>query len=110
MKEVCSGFFNTLANRTRLSILYTLKEAPRSVNEIVDATGLEQSLVSHNLRLLRQCNFVEVSVKGKQRIYSLNKRTIVPLFELVDKHIGSFCHDQQSPHCKKACMGGARGK
>ncbi|MBN1275605.1 winged helix-turn-helix transcriptional regulator [Candidatus Woesearchaeota archaeon] len=91
MKNVCTGFFGTLSNQARLAILYALREGDKSVNEIVKATGHEQSLISHNLRLLKQCSFVESRVQGKQRIYSLNKKTIVPLFNLVDKHMNTFC-------------------
>lgn len=98
MKKVCTGFFNTLANKTRLSILYSLQESDRSVNEIVEMTGYEQSLVSHNLKLLKVCNFVNMEIKGKQRIYSLNKLTIAPLFELVDKHMQTQC-DCKSGTC-----------
>ncbi len=92
MKKVCTGFFNTLANKTRLSILYALHESDLSVNEIVDITGYEQSLVSHNLKLLKHCNFVTMEIKGKQRIYSLTKETIAPLFDLVDKHMQTQCN------------------
>lgn len=91
MKKVCTGFFNTLANKTRLSILYALQNGEKSVNDIVDQTGHEQSLVSHNLKLLRHCNFVEMRVNGKQRMYSLNQETIAPLFVLVEKHMRGFC-------------------
>lgn len=95
MKQVCSGFFTTLANKTRLSILYALCDGAKSVNEIVEKTGFEQSLVSHNLRLLKGCGFVDMKVNGKQRIYSLEKMTIVPLFDLVDKHIKASCDPQE---------------
>ncbi|MBD3208966.1 winged helix-turn-helix transcriptional regulator [Candidatus Woesearchaeota archaeon] len=99
MKTVCCGFFTTLANKTRLSILYTLREGDKSVNQIVQRTGFEQSLVSHNLKLLKHCSFVDSAVRGKQRIYSLNKKTIIPLFDLVDKHRHAFCKDQDCPVC-----------
>ena len=98
MIKVCTGFFNTLANRTRLNILYALKDGVKSVNEIVTETGFEQSLVSHNLRLLKECHFVESKVEGKRRLYSLNKDTIVPLFALVDKHQQHFCRDDACYH------------
>jgi len=91
MKPVCTGFFTAIANKTRLSLIYALRDGPKSVGQLVAVTGLEQSLISHNLRVLRDCRVVEVEVKGKQRVYSLNRETIVPLFELVDKHIKSFC-------------------
>lgn len=98
MKEICTGFFNTLANKTRLSILNSLRSGDKSVNEIVSITGHEQSLISHNLRLLRDCSFVNMTVKGKQRIYSINKVTLLPLFELVDKHNYEFCNSTNT--CK----------
>jgi DNA-binding transcriptional ArsR family regulator len=91
MKKVCTGFFNTLANKTRLSILYSLQNGEKSVNEIVELTGHEQSLISHNLKLLKQCKFIEMRVNGKQRMYSLNQDTIAPLFNLVEKHMTNFC-------------------
>ncbi len=91
MESFYDDFFNKLANKTRLKILYCLKNKSMSVSEIVECTGLEQSLVSHNLRLLRDCCFVDFKIKGKQRIYSLNKKTIRPLFRLVDKHNAEFC-------------------
>lgn len=99
MKHVCSGFFNTLANKTRLKILYALRDGEKSVNEIVLLTGFEQSLISHNLKLLKGCNFVEMEVRGKQRIYALNKKTIVPLFDIVDKHMHDFCSGHKGSHC-----------
>jgi DNA-binding transcriptional ArsR family regulator len=101
MKAVCSGFFNALSNKARLSILYALREKEMSVNDIVTVTHLEQSLVSHNLALLKKCHFVDSSVKGKQRIYTLNKKTIVPLFELVDKHMSISCGED-----RKSCPNG----
>lgn len=98
MKKVCAGFFNTLANKTRLKILYILREGEKSVNEIVEESGFEQSLISHNLKLLRDCSFVNVEIRGKQRIYSLNDKTIVPLFDIVDKHMREQCGPKSEAH------------
>ena len=99
MNMVCTGFFNTLANTTRLNILYALRKGEQSVNDIVERTGYEQSLVSHNLKLLRRCKFVTMRIKGKQRIYKVNQETIEPLFKLVDKHRHSFCGDDACEVC-----------
>ena len=88
-----------MANKTRLKVLYALRDGEKSVNEIVMTTGFEQSLISHNLKLLKECKFVEMEVRGKQRIYTLNKKTIVPLFEIVDKHMHEFCDGHKDSHC-----------
>ncbi len=62
-----------------------------SVTEICDALKEEQSKVSHNLRNLTECHFLDVRQEGKKRIYSLNKETIVPLMKLVEKHVEKYC-------------------
>lgn len=47
--------------------------------------GQEQSAVSHNLKKLLVCNCVHIEVQGKNRYYSLNDDTIVPLLQLADQ-------------------------
>ncbi len=84
-------FFETISNKTRLSIIELLKSGPMSVTEICKALNEEQSKISHNLKKLADCHFLDVRQEGKQRIYSLNKDTIVPLMNLVTKHVEKFC-------------------
>lgn len=84
-------FFETIANKTRMAILEALSDSSLSVSEICKKTGLEQSKVSHNLKILNDCHVIEVEQKGKQRIYSLNKDTIMPLMKLVEKHVKDHC-------------------
>ena len=42
-----SQFFKVISDKTRLSILYLLKEKEQSVSELVVAINMEQSAVSH---------------------------------------------------------------
>lgn len=85
-------FFITLANKNRLKIIHFLqKQGSRNVSDIVEGTKLEQTLVSHNLKRLYECHFVEVQQNGKERVYSLNKTTIEPLLALMDKHVHTYC-------------------
>ena len=84
-------FFETLANRRRLAIIDILRKGQNNVSQIIEKTGFEQSNVSHNLKRLEDCGFVNVKRNGKERIYSLNKETIRPLMKLIDKHTEKFC-------------------
>ena len=84
------GFFKTLCNETRMGIVFCLKEKPLSVNQISKELGMEQSRVSHNLKCLENNGFVKVERKGKQRIYSLNKETIVPILNDAKKHVQKY--------------------
>lgn len=89
--DLCYGFFNTLANPTRLAIIQLLDEGPKSVSEIINALGQEQSMISHNLRPLVNCKLVNARREGKQRIYRLNKKTLDPIINALEDHSNSFC-------------------
>ena len=84
-------FFKNLASPARVQIISKLSENPSSVNELSQKLKIEQSKLSHALASLKKCKVVNVKQKGKQRIYSLNKKTIVPMLKLIDKHAKSFC-------------------
>jgi DNA-binding transcriptional ArsR family regulator len=87
-------FFETIANKTRLKILEILQAKPMSVTEICEVLVEEQSKISHNLKCLTECHFLDVKQQGKKRIYSLNKDTILPLMKLVDEHVKKYCCDE----------------
>jgi DNA-binding transcriptional ArsR family regulator len=91
LSETCYAFFKVLANPTRLAILETLREKPKNVTEIAATLKQEQSMISHNLEPLEQCSFVFSERKEKQRIYSLNKETVEPLFGLFVFHSQKYC-------------------
>lgn len=92
-------FFMNLANPLKIGIILTLRKKDKNVSEIVKELGVEQSKVSHALKLLKNCNIVNVKQKGKERVYSLNKETIVPMLEIIDKHSSVYCKN-------KCCMRG----
>ncbi|MBR9683037.1 winged helix-turn-helix transcriptional regulator [Candidatus Woesearchaeota archaeon] len=84
-------FFMNFANKTKLDIIYSLREGPLSVLEIAQKIGEEQSKISHNLRKMSECRLLNVEQRGKQRIYSLNRETVIPMLELVEKHVKTCC-------------------
>ncbi len=86
-----NNFFTNFANKTKLSIILILEKGPLSVNEITKKVKEEQSKVSHNLRKLLQCHILNAKQKGKQRIYSLNSETVVPILKIVKKHVKKNC-------------------
>ncbi len=84
-------FFGSLANPLKIEIITYLKEKPSSVTELVKKLNVEQSKLSHALTSLKHCHIVEVKKDGKSRIYSLNKKTILPILEILDNHREIFC-------------------
>lgn len=91
MKEKCHLFFETLGTGLKISIISELKNGSLSVNELSKKLNQERSKVSHALKSLLECGFVSVKNKSRERIYSLNTDTIIPLLSLVEKHVKKYC-------------------
>ncbi|MEA2038139.1 MAG: winged helix-turn-helix domain-containing protein [Nanoarchaeota archaeon] len=96
-------FFETFSNRTRMKIIQSLISGPKSVSDICKIVDEEQSKVSHNLKKLMECHFLDVKRYGKKRVYSLNKDTVIPILKLVEKHVGKHC--QQECHKNERISG-----
>lgn len=93
-------FFTNLANPLKIGIILSLRIKEKNVSELVNDLKVEQSKISHALGSLKKCNIVKMKQNGKERIYSLNKDTIVPIFELIDKHASTYC---DCSSCMKGC-------
>lgn len=91
MKEKCHLFFETLGTGLKVNIIMELKDKSLSVNELSKQLGEERSKVSHALKSLLMCAFVKVKKNGRERVYSLNVDTILPLLNIVDKHVKKYC-------------------
>lgn len=91
-----NDFFQVLANSTNQVIINSLLKNSQNVSEIIVSTKIEQSKVSHSLKRMHECKIVDVEKKGKERIYSLNKKTILPILSIVDNHAKDMC-----PTCEK---------
>lgn len=85
------NFFMNFANKTKLNIILSLEKNPLSVKQITENTGQEQSKVSHNLKKLAYCHILNVERNGKERIYSLNKETVIPIIKIVKEHVKRNC-------------------
>jgi len=91
LNETCYQFFSTMANSTLLAILEFLRNGPKNVTEIAEALNQEQSMISHNLKPLERCRFVFSERRKKEHLYSLNKETIEPIFEIFTYHSAKYC-------------------
>jgi DNA-binding transcriptional ArsR family regulator len=77
-----------LADFNRLRILRLLMERPLAVREVVLATGLGQSLVSHHLAALARGGWVTARRDGRTRIYAVaDSGGLAPLAAWVRREI-----------------------
>ncbi len=76
-----------LATPSRVRILARLREAPCSVGALAVAVGMEQSAVSHQLRLLRHLGLVSGERDGRRMIYALHDPHVGVLLEEAVSHV-----------------------
>lgn len=75
-----------LATPSRLLILGFLRDGPATVGELAGAVGMEQSAVSHQLRLLRNLGLVDGERHGRTVIYSLFDNHVAQLLDEATYH------------------------
>ena len=62
-----------LGGNVRFELIRHLAQQPQSVSSLAEKLDQSIGLVSHNLRLLRQHELVDVKPNARQRIYSLSQ-------------------------------------
>jgi len=67
----CAIKLKALADTTRLAVVEALMTGPRHVGELAGELGVEQSLLSHHLRVLRSVGILEATRDGKAVLYAL---------------------------------------
>ena len=70
-----------LSTPSRVLLLGSLLHGPRSVTDLTEALGMEQSAVSHQLRVLREHDLVRAEKVGRTRLYAL-----------YDEHVRTLLH------------------
>jgi DNA-binding transcriptional ArsR family regulator len=80
--------FRGFADGSRLGILEALRDGPRSVGDLVVATGLSQSNVSNHLSCLYDCGLVAREQQGRFVFYRLSDERVGTLLSLADEVLG----------------------
>lgn len=86
--------FKAMGEPTRLRILWCLAEREMCVCDITAALSLSQSLVSHQLRILRQLKLVKHRREGKMVFYSLDDEHVKSLLQQAGDHVGEEASDE----------------
>jgi DNA-binding transcriptional ArsR family regulator len=76
--EEYASWFKALADATRIQIVSLLagQRKPMTVGEIVSASGIGQSTVSHHLKILSEVRFVLVEHRGTSSLYRINEKCV----------------------------------
>lgn len=79
--------FKALADQTRLRIIHSLLNRELCVCDMCDVLGMQQSAVSHQLRVLRNLRIVKRRKEGKMMYYSIDDQHVEGLFLQALHHI-----------------------
>ena len=66
--------FRALSDETRLRIYLLLSKGELCVCELVNILNMEQSRISHSLRILKEAGLIDNQREGKWIIYSANPK------------------------------------
>lgn len=69
--EKLGALMKVFGDKTRLRILYCLKMGEMSVTEICERVEMDQSAVSHQLRVLKDSRLIKSRREGRSMLYSL---------------------------------------
>lgn len=70
-QSFCAHQLKILADSTRLAVLQLLWSGPKHVGEMNAVLQIEQSLLSHHLKVLRDEGFITATRDGKAVLYQL---------------------------------------
>ena len=80
VKELAQ-FIKILGDTSRLSIIKAISSDSRSVTEIINLTGLSQTLVSFHLRTLRDTGVVSTRKDGPFIYYNISNLALLDILE-----------------------------
>ena len=101
--EAVADAMFALSTGSRVRILSHLRDRPHTVGELMEAVGMEQSAVSHQLRVLREYGLVVAERRGRQRLYALHDEHVA---SLLDEAVGHVAHLGRT--AKRAARGTVR--
>ena len=82
-----ADFYKAFGDSTRIRILYALMEKELCVGDLVTELSMNQSAISHQLRVLRQNDLVKFRKDGKTIVYSLDDSHVTILLQQGLEHI-----------------------
>lgn len=87
MMQSLADFYKVFGDTTRIKILCVLFQSELCVCDLAEVTGMTQSAISHQLRVLKQMKLVKNRRDGKTVYYSLADAHIQSILNQGMEHI-----------------------
>lgn len=85
--EELADFFKVFADSTRIRILTVLLGEELCVCDLAETLGMNQSAVSHQLKILKQAKLIRNRREGKQVYYALADDHVATIMAMGIEHI-----------------------
>lgn len=85
-----SDLFSVLSDSTRIKILSAVCISEMCVTDISDVLGINQTTVSHQLKILKSMGFVTMRRDGKTIYYSLANNIIPEIMKFGTLYLGYY--------------------
>ena len=86
--EAAARRFKTLSSPSRLRVLNALMAGPRSIGDLAEQSGLEQSNLSRHVAALEQSGCVRRRREGQHVMVEIVDPSLKPLCDIVCKGLG----------------------
>ncbi len=84
----------SLADPTRILILYSLASGPRYVTELAEMLGVSQPTISRHLKILRERGLVHGTREGNTVHYALRDHRIIEALDLLREVMADLLNQQ----------------
>ncbi len=85
--ESCCLFFKVLGDSTRMKIILALEGGQLCVNDLTKRLQMEQSAISHQLKILKNAKVIKSQKEGKNVFYSFDDEHVEKIIAIAIEHI-----------------------
>jgi len=93
-----ADLFRVFGDTTRIKILCALSVSDLCVADIAALLFMNQSAISHQLRVLKQARLVRVARRGRSSIYGLDDDHVRTIFEQGFRHVRHIAPGEEKSH------------
>ena len=86
ISQAIADAFKVFGDKTRVNILFCLQDEEMCVDDIATALSMEQSAISHQLRILKDARLEKVRKEGRFSYYSLEDEHVSTILKMGMEH------------------------
>ena len=78
--------FQAIADPVRRDIIQLLASRTLSVNEVAREFDVSRPAISKHLKILKECDIIDIQKKGRERYCQIKPRQLIPAFLWIEQY------------------------